>query len=54
MGLALSFYSLLSLKWNHRYYDAHDVHELNQLLSIEGLRGGYRFFDAQTLAPNGG
>jgi glycerol-3-phosphate dehydrogenase len=48
MGLALSFYSLLSLKWNHRYYDAHDVHELNQLLSTDGLKGGYRFFDAQT------
>lgn len=48
MGLALSIYSLLSLKWNHQYYDAHDIHELNKLLSTEGLKGGYRFFDAQT------
>lgn len=48
MGIALSFYSLLSLKWNHRYYDAMDVHELNNLISTKGLKGGYRFFDAQT------
>ncbi len=48
MDAALTFYDLLARKWNHRYYDAYDMHDLCPMLAEEGLRGGFRFFDAQT------
>lgn len=48
MGAALTFYDLLALKRSHRHYDALDMLALCPLLTEEGLRGGYRFFDAQT------
>jgi glycerol-3-phosphate dehydrogenase len=47
-GAGLILYDLLALKWGHRQYDALDMHELCPPLSEEGLRGGYRYFDAHT------
>jgi glycerol-3-phosphate dehydrogenase len=47
-GAGLALYDLLALKWNHRYYDALDIHELCPPICTEQLCGGYRFFDAQT------
>lgn len=44
----LSVYDLLALQWNHRYYSAHDFQMLAPHISAEGLRGGYRYGDAQT------
>lgn len=47
-GAGLTVYDLLARKWGHRFYDAYDLRELCPQLSGEGLRSGYRFFDAQT------
>jgi glycerol-3-phosphate dehydrogenase len=47
-GLGLIVYDLLALRWGHRHYDAYDMHDLCPSLSEAGLRGGYRYFDAQT------
>ncbi|MEW5871426.1 MAG: glycerol-3-phosphate dehydrogenase/oxidase [Chloroflexota bacterium] len=47
-GTGLIVYDLLALKWGHRAYDAIDMRELCPLLPEEGLRSGYRYFDAQT------
>jgi glycerol-3-phosphate dehydrogenase len=47
-GAGLAFYDLLAFQWGHRRYDAYDMHELCPPLEQEGLRGGYRYFDAQT------
>lgn len=47
-GAGLALYDLLAFKWGHRYYDAYDMRELCPFLGEEGLRGGYRYFDAQT------
>lgn len=46
-GAGLALYDLLALKWGHRYYDAFDICELCPPLNKAGLRGGYRYFDAQ-------
>jgi glycerol-3-phosphate dehydrogenase len=48
MGAALSLYDLLALNWSHRFYDASDIQAFCPFLSEVGLRGGFRFFDAQT------
>jgi len=48
LGLGLAVYDLLALNWRHRHYDAQDMLEFCPYLSEVGLRGGYRFFDAQT------
>lgn len=48
LGAGLILYDLLALSWSHRYYDASDLRELCPQLNEQGLRGGYRFFDAQT------
>lgn len=48
MGLGLGVYDLLALKWKHRYYDPYDMREFCPHLAPDGLKGGYRFFDAQT------
>lgn len=48
VGLGLIAYDLLALKWGHRYYDSYDIRELCPPLTNPRLRGGYRFFDAQT------
>lgn len=47
-GLGLIAYDLLAGSWSHRRYDAIDMHELCPPLSLEGLGGGFRYFDAQT------
>lgn len=48
LGAGLIIYDLLAHSWSHRYYDAFDLRELCPPLNEHGLRGGYRFFDAQT------
>lgn len=48
LGLGLIVYDLIALSWSHRYYDSYDLRELCPSLNEQGLRGGYRFFDAQT------
>lgn len=48
LGLGLAVYDLLGLKWGHRYYKAADFQKLCPPLTLEGLRGGYRYFDALT------
>lgn len=47
-GAGLTVYDLLARKWGHRAYDAYDLRELCPQLTGEGLRSGFRFFDAQT------
>jgi glycerol-3-phosphate dehydrogenase len=47
-GAALVLYDLLAFQWGHRRYDAYDMQELCPPLTSDGLRGGYRYFDAQT------
>ncbi len=47
-GAGLIVYDLLALKWGHRRYDAYDMQELCPWLNENGLRGGYRYFDALT------
>lgn len=47
-GLGLIAYDLLAGSWSHRQYDAIDMHELCPILSLDGLGGGFRYFDAQT------
>lgn len=46
--IGLIIYDILAMKWGHRYYDSYDMKELSPMLSEEGLRGGFRYFDAQT------
>lgn len=48
LGMGLSLYDLLAFDWKHRYYRPQDLLELCPCLSQRGLKGGYRFFDAQT------
>jgi glycerol-3-phosphate dehydrogenase len=47
-GLGLSAYDMMARQWTHRSYDAMDICELCPPLSTPLLRGGYRYFDAQT------
>ncbi|MDD5467264.1 MAG: glycerol-3-phosphate dehydrogenase/oxidase [Anaerolineales bacterium] len=47
-GIGLTLYDMLALKWGHRYYDPYDLRELCPQLKEDGLRGGYRYFDATT------
>lgn len=47
-GAGLGIYDLMAHQWSHRSYDSDDMRELCPLLSIPGLRGGFRFFDANT------
>ncbi len=47
-GLGLTLYDLLALQWTHRHYDALDMRELCPPLNENILRGGYRYFDAET------
>lgn len=48
LGLGLAIYDLLALNWRHHHYDAQEILEFCPFLCEVGLRGGYRFFDAQT------
>ncbi|MEJ2706891.1 MAG: glycerol-3-phosphate dehydrogenase/oxidase [Anaerolineales bacterium] len=47
-GAGLMLYDLMALKWGHQHYDAEGMLDLCPQLNPNGLRGGYRFFDAQT------
>jgi glycerol-3-phosphate dehydrogenase len=47
-GLGLAAYDLMARQWSHRAYDTLDMCELCPPLSNPQLRGGYRYFDAQT------
>ena len=47
-GAGLSLYDLLALQWSHRFYSAADFAMLAPRLSPAGLKGGYRYGDAQT------
>jgi len=44
----LSVYDLLALQWSHQYYDAEDFRLLAPHLTPAGLKGGFRYGDAQT------
>jgi glycerol-3-phosphate dehydrogenase len=47
-GTGLVIYDLMARQWSHRSYDTDDLRELCPFLTAPGLRGGFRFFDAQT------
>jgi len=47
-GAGLTIYDIMAHQWSHRSYDAEDLRELCPSLTVPGLRGGYRFFDANT------
>ena len=44
----LSVYDLLALQWSHQHYSARDFQMLVPRIAREGLRGGFRYGDAQT------
>jgi glycerol-3-phosphate dehydrogenase len=44
----LSVYDLLALQWSHRRYSAEDFQLLAPHITQSGLRGGFRYGDAQT------
>jgi glycerol-3-phosphate dehydrogenase len=47
-GIGLIAYDLMARQWTHRAYDELDMRELCPLLTTGALKGGYRYFDAQT------
>jgi len=47
-GLGLSVYDLLALRWSHTYHPPEAFQMLAPHISREGLRGGFRYGDAQT------
>ncbi len=47
-GLGLSLYDLMALKWNHKSCSPAELRALCPQLTSPRLRGGYRYFDAQT------
>jgi glycerol-3-phosphate dehydrogenase len=44
----LSVYDLLALQWSHRHYTAEDFQMLAPHITQAGLKGGFRYGDAQT------
>lgn len=46
-GVGLSIYDLLAFKWRHQRYDAAGLRGLTPYLNVDGLVGGYRYFDAE-------
>ena len=44
----LTVYDLLALQWSHKYYSPRDFQMLAPHLTTEGLKGGFRYGDAQT------
>ncbi len=46
--VGLSIYDLLALQWSHRHYSAQDFEMLAPHIAQDGLKGGFRFGDAQT------
>ncbi len=47
-GAGLVVYDLMAGQWSHRAYDVDDMRELCPPLTTSILRGGYRYFDANT------
>lgn len=47
-GAGLVVYDLMAKQWSHRSYDTCDMRELCPPLTTPALRGGYRYFDANT------
>lgn len=47
-GAGLVVYDLMAGQWSHRSYDAYDMRGLCPPLTTSDLRGGYRYFDANT------
>jgi len=47
-GFGLALYDALAMKWQHRHYSAAGLVALCPPLRTDGLRGGYRYIDAQT------
>ena len=48
LGLGLTFYDLLALKWGHQYYPSEGLLDLCPPLNSNNLLGGYRYLDALT------
>lgn len=44
----LTVYDLLALQWSHKYYSAQDFRLMAGNLAQSGLKGGFRYGDAQT------
>ena len=44
----LSLYDLLAVRWSHQHYDSEDFRMLAPHVARRGLKGGFRFGDAQT------
>ena len=44
----LSIYDLLALQWSHKYYSPGDFQMLAPHIETEGLKGGFKYHDAQT------
>lgn len=47
-GAGLVVCDLMAKQWSHRSYDAYDMRGLCPPLTTSALRGGYRYFDANT------
>lgn len=47
-GAGLVVYDIMAGQWSHRSYDADDMRALCPPLTTSLLRGGYRYFDANT------
>jgi glycerol-3-phosphate dehydrogenase len=47
-GAGLTIYDLMARQWTHRSYDSEDMRLLCPQLTVPGLRGGFRYSDAQT------
>jgi len=48
LGMGLAVYDLLGLRWGHKRYSPAAIRKLSPSLKAKGLKGGYRYFDAQT------
>lgn len=48
LGIGLSIYDLMALKWGHRHYDPKGIYDLCPQLVGSRLSGGFRYIDAQT------
>ena len=46
--VGLTVYDLLALQWSHRHYSPREMQMLAPHLATEGLKGGFRYGDAQT------
>jgi glycerol-3-phosphate dehydrogenase len=48
LGLGLAAYDILGLRWGHKRYGPSGLAKLAPEVNQSGLKGGYRYFDAQT------